>query len=80
MSGTTNDAIAKFVKQVQIAKDYNSKEVRIVIQDADQLVSGIALLLNGNTALMQKVMELQDKLIQQQNIQPRDMALNGGKF
>ena len=81
MSGTTNDAIDKFIKQVQVAKDYNSKEVRIAIHDAEKLVNGIALLLNGNTAMIQKVMELQDKLIQQQTIQqPRNMDLNGGTF
>ena len=82
MSGTTNDAIDKFIKQVQVAKDYNSKEVRMAIQDAEKLVNGIALLLNGNTSMIQKVMELQDKLIQQQTMQqqPRNMDLNGGTF
>lgn len=79
-TSNTNDAIDKFVKQTQIAKDYNSKEVRISIQDAEQLVFGITLLLNSNTNMMQKVMELQDRLLQQQSVQPRNMDLNGGSF
>lgn len=79
-ASNTNDAIDKFVKQTQIAKDYNSKEVRMSTQDAEQLVFGITLLLNSNINMMQKVMELQDRLIQQQSVQPRNMDLNGGSF
>lgn len=82
-SGTfSNDAIEKFIKQVQVAKDYNSKEVRIVTTDAEQLAMAITLLLNSNISMAKKVMELQDKLIQNLSSSqiPTNIAMNGGTF
>jgi dihydroorotate dehydrogenase len=77
-----NDAIEKFIKQVQVAKDYNSKEIRVVTTDAENLAMAIALLLNSNISMAKKIMELQDKVIQNlsspQN--PTNVSMNGGTF
>ena len=74
----TNDSIDKFLKQVNIAKDYNSKELRMSIIDAEQLAISIAMLLNQNQSIIQKVMELQDKLLSQKD--QTNIELNGGSF
>lgn len=73
-------AVDKFLKTVKTAKDYNSKEVKITIQDAEQLMLSITHMLNQEREMVQKIMVLQDRLINSLNDAPRDVNLNGGGF
>lgn len=73
-------AVDKFLKTVKTAKDYNSKEVKITIQDAEQLVMSLTHMLNQEREMVQKIMVLQDRLINSLNDAPRDVNLNGGGF
>lgn len=72
----------KFLKMVRTAKDYNSKEVRMTVADADALSDCLAQLLVQERDHTQLIMQLQDKLIRQQEAAPvpRDINLNGGSF
>ncbi len=72
----------KFLKTVRTAKDYNSKEVRMQIADADALADCLAQMLVQERHLSQQIMQLQDKLIRVQETAPvpKDINLNGGGF
>lgn len=72
----------KFLKTVRTAKDYNSKEVRLSILDADALSDCLAQLLVQERHNVHMIMQLQDKLIKQQETVPvsSDINLNGGGF
>lgn len=75
-------ALDKFLKTVRTAKDYNSKEVRITISDADALADCLSQMLLQERHMAQQIMQLQDKLIRAQEAHtgPRDINLNGGAF
>lgn len=73
-------AVDKFLKLTKTARDYNSKEVRMSIQDADALVISLALMLNQERELSMKIMQLQDKLLSITNNTPTSVNLSGGTF
>jgi hypothetical protein len=76
-------ALDKFLKMVRTAKDYNSKEIRLSISDADALSDCLTHMLLQEREFTQKIMRLQDQIIQSQNqsvTPPGAVMLNGGKF
>jgi hypothetical protein len=76
-------ALDKFLKMVRTAKDYNSKEIRLSISDADALSDCLTHMLLQEREFTQKIMRLQDQIIQSQNqsvTPPGVIMLNGGKF
>lgn len=82
MSTFNSDAVERFIKAVSQARSYNSKEVRMNIQDAEALREAISLLLLQERGLTQQIMVLQDRLLKQSQAPASigDMSLNGGKF
>ena len=76
----TDDAIEKFIKQAKIAKDYNSKEIRISLAEATTLALSLSGFLAQNLALSLKIVELQDRLLKVQNSSPEGVDFNGGGF
>lgn len=80
MDAIYNDAVDRYLKMVKTAQDHNSKELRLPIKDAEMLSTGIALLLSRDLRLTQKVMELQDRLLQTAPAEPDQVNLNGGGF
>lgn len=68
--------LEQFIKKYQVAKAYNSKEIRLTLLEAEELNSAIALLLTQNHTLSSKVIELQDKLL----IEKNDIQVSGGSF
>jgi hypothetical protein len=76
-------ALDKFLKMVRTAKDYNSKEIRLSISDADALSDCLTHMLLQEREFTQKIMHLQDQIIQSQNQSVGSsgvIMLNGGKF
>jgi hypothetical protein len=76
-------ALDKFLKMVRTAKDYNSKEIRLNISDADAIMDCLTHMLLQERELTQKIMRLQDQILQSKSIEPTQhgiMNLNGGKF
>jgi uncharacterized protein YoxC len=78
-----------FVKRVQAALKDKSKEVKINTNDAQQLVMEITGLLSRENELLNKIANLQEKLLQKPkyygkvatpNSTPNDIAVDGGKF
>lgn len=65
-----------FIKKYQNAKNYNSKELRLTITEAEQLSTSIALMLASTTNLSNKVIELQDQLLQGRS----EIEVTGGSF
>jgi hypothetical protein len=80
MSTFNSDSINRFVKLVNTARDYNSKEIRLSREDAEALALSITELLARDVALAQKIMDVQDRLINSMSSQPRNLDLNGGTF
>jgi hypothetical protein len=76
----TDDAIEKFIKQAKIAKDYNSKEIRISLAEATTLALSLSGFLAQNLALSLKIVELQDRLLNSQTSTPLNSDYNGGSF
>jgi hypothetical protein len=76
------DAIHRFIKQVDVAKNHLSKEIRISTAEAENLALGLTGLLAHSVVLSQRVMELQERLLQQKdsNSLPSNFDLNGGGF
>jgi len=75
-----SDPINQFVKLVNTARDYNSKEIRMSREDAEALALSLTGLLARDLTLAQKVMDLQDKLVSQLQAVPKNLDLNGGGF
>jgi hypothetical protein len=76
----SSDPINQFVKLVNTARDYNSKEIRMTREDAEKLALSLTGLLARDITLAQKVLDLQDKLISSLQTAPRNLDLNGGGF
>ena len=73
--------VDKFLKAVRTAKDYNSKEIRLTIVEADALSDCLSQILLQERELTHKIMHLQDQVIQQKPAQtPGAMNLSGGTF
>ena len=72
---TDVDALVEFLNKFQTAKIYNSKEIRLTIQEAEQLSLGIARLLAKQSSLSDKIVALQDQIIT-----GVEVAQDGGKF
>lgn len=75
-------AVDKFLRTVKTAKDFNSKEVKLTIQDAEALALSLALVLNQERDLAQKLLQCQEHLVNsvKNNSTPKDLNLNGGGF
>lgn len=71
----TTEGIQDFLEKYKNAKGFNSKELRLTIQEAERLTTGIALLLSRYQQLTDKVIELQDQLLE-----PQEVVMSGGGF
>jgi phosphate uptake regulator len=60
------DSLNQFLEKFQLAKNYNTKELRLTINDAEQLSLGISRLLVRQAGLADQVIELQDQIIELQ--------------
>lgn len=58
-----NKPLETFLKKYQTAKNYNSKEIRLTIAEAEELSIAIALQLSESVELSKKVIILQDQLL-----------------
>ena len=82
MSNTWNTtAVDKFLKLVKTAKDFNSKEVKLSIQDADNLALSLALILNQERDLVTKLLQCQERLVSsREGVVEQSVTLTGGSF
>lgn len=71
-------AVDKFLKLTKTARDYNSKEVKLSIEDAQSLSLSLAHMLNQERELIQRIMVLQDRLLSS-NLNT-SIEMNGGNF
>ena len=69
-------ALEVFIKKYQTARNYNSKEIRLTMQDAEELSTAIALVLANVNGLSANVIELQDQLLADRS----EIELSGGSF
>ena len=68
--------LEQFIKKYQTAKSYNSKEIRLTMQESEEISTAIALLLVSNTTYAEKIIMLQEQLLVQKN----EVEMNGGGF
>ena len=72
---TYHHGIENFLEKFKHAKNFNSKELKLTIQEAEQLSISISLILSRELVLSNRVIELQDFLLNEKN------SINdGGKF
>lgn len=69
-------ALESFIKKYQTAKNHNSKEIRLTIQEAENLSTAIALVLSNTVQYQTQIMELQQKLLDEK----REIIVSGGSF
>lgn len=71
-----------FLKAVRTAKDYNSKEIRLSITEADALSDCLTHMLLQERDFTQRILHLQDQLMSKQTTAPstQPVQLNGGSF
>jgi hypothetical protein len=64
-----------FLVKYQTARNYNSKEIRLTMQEAEALSIAISRMLTRESELSQRVIELQDQLIN-----GIEITQDGGRF
>jgi hypothetical protein len=72
----STSALEVFIKKYQTARNYNSKEIRLTMQDAEELSTAIALVLANVNNLSSKIITLQDQLLADKS----EIELSGGSF
>lgn len=65
-----------FIKKYQTAKNHNSKEIRLTIQEAEMLSIALAQILASTSQYQSQIIELQQKLLNEKN----DIVVSGGSF
>ena len=76
----STSALEGFIKKYQTARSYNSKEIRLTLQDAEELSTAIALVLANVNTLSERVIQLQEQLLQSSSITAQNLTVSGGKF
>lgn len=71
----SNAAITQFIDRYKTARNHNSKEVRLTIQEAEQLTITLASLLTREMELSDKVIKLQEEIMNGVEINQ-----DGGRF
>jgi hypothetical protein len=79
MSTWNTTAVDTFLRTVKTARDYNSREIRLSIQDAESLSISLALMLNQERELVMRIMKLQDQLLSVQT-PGTNVNFSGGSF
>jgi len=72
--------IEEFVLKFQTAKNQNSKEIRLSIQEAERLSTAISLVLARELSLSSKILDLQNQIIELQKSEQIDISFEGGNF
>lgn len=72
----TTTTLESFIKKYQTAKNYNSKEIRLTIQESEELSIAISLALANTVKFQEKIIELQEKLLSDD----QEIKLSGGTF
>jgi hypothetical protein len=68
--------LEQFLKKYQTARNYNSKEIRLTMQEAEEISTAVALVLASTNALSARVIDLQDRLLAQKT----EVDMSGGSF
>lgn len=68
-------ALIDFTEKYRTARNFNSKEIRLTIQEAEQIAIAISIMFGQETELSRKVIALQEQI--QNGIEVRQ---DGGKF
>lgn len=63
MTRMDNNSIRQFIEKYKVAKNHNSKEIRLTLNEAEQLSLDLALLLSKELELSDRVIKLQDELM-----------------
>lgn len=71
-----SDGIHEFLEKYQNAKNFNSKELRLTIQEAERLSVSIGLMLSRYKDLSDRVISLQEQLL----APDEEVTLSGGDF
>ena len=69
-------ALEEFIKKYQIAKNHNSKEIRLTIKESEELNIAIAVILSRINTLNEKIINLQEQLLQDKS----EIIVSGGTF
>lgn len=71
----TTEGITEFLEKYKAARGFNSKEIRLTMQEAERLSTGLALLLSRYQQMSDRVIELQEQLLD-----PEGIVVSGGGF
>ena len=63
-----------FLEKYRIAKNANSREIRLTMQEAEQLQAAIACMLVNELDMAKRIIELQDQ------INSAELSQDGGSF
>ncbi len=69
-------SLEAFLQKFKTAKQFNSKDLRLTILEAENLASAISLLLAQESKLSSKIIELQELLLAEKQI----VEVSGGSF
>ena len=75
------EAIDLFLKRVQECQKVRAKEVRLTLQEAQDISISLSLLQNRNVGLLEQINQLQDQSIKHQSQPgPIQVGMDGGGF
>ena len=72
----TVSVIEQFIKKYQTAKAYNSKEIRLTLNEAEELNCALAIIIVQNNTLSSEIINLQKRLLEEKT----ELDITGGKF
>lgn len=72
------DGVHEFLEKFRNAKNFNSKELRLTIQEAEQLATGISVMVSRYKLMADKIILLQDQLLKAED--EVELDINGGNF
>jgi hypothetical protein len=76
------EAINNFLKRIQESSKARSQELRITMQEANEIAIAISLVLAKTNSLLEQVTQLQDSIIRTHNMTASslDVGMDGGGF
>jgi predicted DNA-binding transcriptional regulator YafY len=83
MVAANSGAIENFIKKYRLAQNTKSKDFRLTIEEAGDLIAGIALL-NNQSELLKELLEKTEEILKESKKVkvevPRSDGIDGGSF
>lgn len=74
------EEIDNFINRVKVARQTRSKEIRLTLVEAENLALSLTALISRDLTLAEKIVQLQQQLLDMKMPSSSDPSMDGGKF